>query len=78
MHVLAPELAVGLFTLICFLLRVLSAFSDSCRLAAVDELRKEKQDALHEALAVLGLMDPAAPKTDLIVHNGLSASRRRL
>jgi hypothetical protein len=77
-HVLAPELAVGLLLLTCFVLRVASLFADSSRLAASDELREEKQDAVVEAMIALGLADALALKTDLIVHNGLSASRRRL
>jgi len=70
LHALALESSVGLFVLTCFVLRLARAYADSSR--------RQKQDAVVEAMVVLGLAEAPAAKTRLIVHNGLSASRRRL
>ena len=78
LHALALESAGGLFVLTWFIVRLALAYANSSRWVASDELRGMKQDALLEAMAVLGMKEAPPPRTRLIVHNGLSACRRRL
>jgi len=70
-NTLIIEFAVGLLALSAVVLQFMAA-----RRSNFDpELRDETDAAIAEALDVLGLPD-ASKRPPLIVHNGLSATRR--
>ena len=69
-NTLALEFAAGLGLSLCFVLHYVAAR----RSTADPELREEANAAIAEALDVLAL--PGSRRPALIVHNGLSATRR--
>ena len=73
---LALEFGAGLLALICFGISVASRLTNQEQDLHDDGLRGEKRDAVSEALSVLGFEQPTRSGR-LIVHNGLSASRRQ-